>query len=351
MSRKTRLTVDLSKLTANFQTLNARCLAAGVTLTPVLKAISAAPEVITALAKVGLNEVGASRWSDFAHWQKFSEIRRTVLRLPALSELDDILSHSDCSLNAQPEVMSALDAAATRRGITHEIILMVDCGDLREGFNISDLSMIGELCRGFNSLKVIGLGTNFSCFAGVRPDVAKLAELVKMADVLRREYDLPIKLVSGGNSSTLPLLYDHTLPSGINHLRVGEALLLGRETFSGTILPDLYDDVFVVEGEVLQSFFKSNVPDGEIGFNAFGRQVTLPEVANGFRSLLNFGVADTVIEGLTPLDEGITILGGSSDYTVIASERQLRVGEILRFRPNYWALLEMAKNNLLVPLA
>ena len=56
-----------------------------------------------------------------------------LLRLPARSAVERVVELSDASLNSEPEVLAALSQAAQRRGRVHDVILMVDLGDLREG--------------------------------------------------------------------------------------------------------------------------------------------------------------------------------------------------------------------------
>jgi predicted amino acid racemase len=116
-----------------------------------------------------------------------------------------------------------------------------------------------------------------------------LEKLVGLVDYLKGECQLPIEYVSGGNSSSLKLLYDGLIPPGINHLRIGEGILLGRETLTGSYLPDLYHDAFIVEAEVIQAQYKPAVPDGEVGLDAFGRVPSISVKEPGIRLLLNLG--------------------------------------------------------------
>jgi predicted amino acid racemase len=165
--------------------------------------------------------------------------------------------------------------------------------------------------------------------------------LTALAEQLRAEFQWPLPFVSGGNSSSLPLLYGQQLPSGITHLRVGEGILLGRETLLGTQLPDLFPDVFYVEAEILQVQWKPGQAAGLVGRDAFGRKPAVPELQAGPRLLLGIGEQETPLSGLTPLEPGITILGGSSDYMVAATEEPYQVGQTVRFAPNYWSLLAL----------
>ena len=60
------------------------------------------------------------------------------------------------------------------------------------------------------------------------------------------------------------------------------------------------------------------------------------------RALLNVGREDVDIDGLTPLDKRLKVLGGTSGYLVLdvsAAEGELKVGDEIIFTLNYSALL------------
>ncbi len=332
-----RVIIDIPKIVHNFQSIHKQCLKYGVALTGVVKGVAGDFRIVEALVAAGLKDLGDSRIENLERYTVLPGINRVLLRLPGIERLKQVVRFADASLNAEPETIAALD----RIGDRHRIFLMVDLGDRREGVLESEINEVARFCQGLKNTEVIGVGANFSCFAGVKPGAEKLAALVSIATVLKEEYHLPIQYVSGGNSSSLPMLYSNSLVSGINHLRVGEGILLGRETLTGGLLPDLFPDAFLVEAEVLQARWKPALADGEIGRDAFGRKPEIPDVGDGYRVLINLGQQDTALSGLTSLDPGVKILGGSSDYLVLASEERLKVGSIIRFSPNYWGLLAL----------
>ncbi len=51
-----------------------------------------------------------------------------------ISEADKVVEYTDTSLNSELETIKALSKEALRKGRSHNIILMVDLGDLREGY-------------------------------------------------------------------------------------------------------------------------------------------------------------------------------------------------------------------------
>ena len=54
------------------------------------------------------------------------------------------------------------------------------------------------------------------------------------------------------------------LPEGINHLRIGEAYLLGRETSYGNRVGDLYTDVFTLRAQIIECRRKPSIPEGKL---------------------------------------------------------------------------------------
>ncbi|MCT6985900.1 alanine racemase, partial [Salmonella enterica] len=76
--------------------------------------------------------------------KKIREIGCTtcLLRSPCLSEIEDVIRYADISLNSEPIIMRALSQEAQRQGKTHQVLLMVDMGDLREGIWFTEYSNI-----------------------------------------------------------------------------------------------------------------------------------------------------------------------------------------------------------------
>ncbi len=78
-----------------------------------------------------------------------------------------MVRYADISLNSEPVVLRALSQEAQRRK-THQVLLMVDMSDLREGIWFGEYQRILEtvtLITGLPGLELYGLGTNFSVTA------------------------------------------------------------------------------------------------------------------------------------------------------------------------------------------
>lgn len=82
--------------------------------------------------------------------------------------------------------------------------------------------------------------TNLSCYGGVVPSSDNMQQLVDCASEIERTFNLKLPYISGGSSSSLPLMAAGKMPSRINHVRIGEVILLGRETIHRTAWPDTF---------------------------------------------------------------------------------------------------------------
>ena len=274
--------------------------------------------------------------------QAYPEVPRLLLRLPALGGAEDVIRYSDYSLNSSLETIQRLSQAAGAIKKDHGVIIMVDMGDLREGiWPDRAVTLVCEAAR-LPHIEVVGLGTNLACYGGVIPTPENMGALIDCRDACREASGLRLDMLSGGNSANLPLLASGGMPAEINHFRIGEAIILGRNVLDRSPLPGTRQDGLRVMAEIIEIESKPSIPIGPRGQDAFGNQVEFVDRGVRKRALLNLGRQDVDIGGLTPQDEGIIILGGSSDHLVLDvsdAVRTLNLGDEVGFYPSYSALL------------
>ena len=130
------------------------------------------------------------------------------------------------------------------------------------------------------------------------------------------------------------------LPPEINHLRLGESLLLGRETAHGMLLEGARADCFALVAQVIELKRKTPREYGATGHNALGQQVKIALTGPAQLAVLNIGAVDCEVGGLVPLTPGIRIIGFSSDHLIIdvGEAPPISVGDEIRLRPDYHAL-------------
>ena len=98
----------------------------------------------------------------------------------------------------------------------------------------------------------------------------------------------------------------------------------------------------MLHAEVLELKTKPSVPMGDRSEDAFGTRPEFEDRGEIVRALLNVGREDINVEGLTPQDQRVVILGASSGYLIVdvtAVADSIRVGDTLSFLMNYAALL------------
>lgn len=337
------LTIDLDKVEHNARAIVDCCASHGITVTGVTKVTCGDPDIARAMLRGGVVSIGDSRVESVVRLKHAGvDTAYMLLRIPALSAVDTVVESVDVSLNSELEVLRALSAAACRRGRVHAVIVMVELGDLREGVWPDDLLPFVRQVVGLPGIRIKGLGANLSCFGGVVPSAANMTQLVELAGDIERTFGLRLEWLSGVNSSGLELLASGNMPKRVNHARMGEAIVLGRETIHRRPWPGTWQDAFTLHAEVLEVKRKPSVPIGARGQDAFGALPVFEDRGEIVRALLNVGREDVDIAGLTPVDPRTLIVGASSGYLVVdvtAAAGGVHVGDELAFVLNYGALL------------
>jgi predicted amino acid racemase len=337
------LTIDLDKIERNARTVVALCGQHGIQVTGVTKGVCGQPDVAKAMLRGGVSSIGESHLENISRLKSAGiDTSHMLLRLPPLSEVDEVVEVANVSLNSELAVLAGLSEAAHRRGQVHEVILMVDLGDLREGIWPDDVVPFVRQALRLPDIRIKGLGTNLACFGAVAPSADNMNQLVALAGEIEQTFGLRLEWISGVNSSGLDLIASGRMPKRVNHARIGEAILLGRETIHRRPWPGTFQDAFVLHAEVLEIRRKPSLPVGERCEDAFGKHPVFEDRGEVMRALLNVGREDVDVEGIAPVDGRIMILGGSSDYLVVdvgGAAGGLRVGDELTFSVTYGALL------------
>jgi predicted amino acid racemase len=223
--------------------------------------------------------------------------------------------------------------------VIHRIILMVELGDLREGLLPAELEPAVKSVLGFKGVKLVGLGTNLACFGGIRPTEAKMRELSALAERTERTFGVHLALVSGGNSANYQWFVAANDIGRINHLRIGESILLGCDTLTRRPIPGLYTDAFTLIGEVIEVKTKPSKPYGQVAQNAFGHTPRFRDKGPMNRAIVALGRQDVDISALSPRTDA-DIVGASSDHLILEVRKSgLRVGQEVAFDVAYGALL------------
>jgi predicted amino acid racemase len=340
-----RLLIDPGKVRENTIEVLRRAGNLGIEVYGVTKGFCADPAVARAMVEGGCRVLMDSRVRNLRRLRE-AGFRETLLllRIPMLSELEDLVEVADGTVISMPETVLALEKAAAAAGKFMDVMVMADVGDLREGLWPDEMEAMGKTLASCRWVRCMGVGTNIGCFGGVLPTVENMNLLASCRDRLAEGLGTPVEIVSGGATSSLELVDNGKMPPQVNNLRVGEGILLGHNTSRMQAIPGLHRDAFVLEAEVVEVRTKPSQPIGLIGADAFGKVPVFGDRGRRLRAVVAVGKQDVKPDGLTPLDKGVTVLGASSDHLTLdvedCSEKPV-LGGIVRFTLDYGAMLAL----------
>lgn len=335
-----RLEVDLAALEGNARRLSAWCRSKGIALTAVTKGVCGSPRIAAALVAGGIRSLGDSRLDNLVRMRQAGvKAEYILIRPPRPSMAARVVALADVSLNSAPTTIRALSQEALRQGKTHAVILMVELGDLREGIMPQRLPEAVDAVLSLKGVSLRGIGANMTCLNGVVPTAAKMRELGRLAEVVESQFGLRLACVSGGNSANLTWLAEAESPGRVNHLRIGEAILLGRETVHHRRALDLATHAFRLVGEVIEVGTKPARPYGQLAPTPFGVRHSPPKRGLMRRAIVALGEQDADIHTLVPRAP-VEVLSACSDQLVLHDLRAgLHVGDEVAFDIGYRTLM------------
>ena len=349
MRQYPQLEFDLALLRSNADAVISRCRGMGIRVCGVVKGVDGLPEAARVLRAAGAAELGTSRLEQVAKCRAAGVPGPWLLiRIPGLTELPDVVALCETSLQSEWPTLLALEEECLRQNKTHRVIVMTDLGDLREGF--WDKKELVDVCerveRDLPHVQLAGIGVNLTCYGSTKPTPEKMNELVGLVRQVEQRIGRKLEIVSGGATSSFTLVHWGTMPAGVNHLRIGEAILLGKDLQVDWGIRDmdyLRMDALTLRAEVVEVKDKPTYPIGEFAIDAFGRKPVYEDRGIRRRAILALGRADVgELESLIPREPGLTVIGGSSDHCIVDVEdcpRRLQVGDIVEFSLCYSHML------------
>ncbi len=348
-----KLIIDLNKLRTNVEKVQNMCEDKGVELAGVIKGCSGLIPCAQQFERAGCAYIASSRLEQLQPLREHGiQLPLMMLRVPMLSEVEDVVEICDYSLNSDLDVLKALNVQARIQDKKHNVILMADCGDLREGFwDKDEMVDVAEMVeKEMRNLHLAGVGVNVGCYGSVMATPEKLQELVDIAERIEERIGRELEIISGGATSSLMRVVDDNLPERVNMLRVGEGILLNYDLphLYGYEMEGMYDDAFRVRAEIIEVRDKPSHPVGEIGFDAFGHRIQYEDRGIRRRALVGIGKCDYGDpDELICCEPGAEILGASSDHTILDVQdvkRNLRVGDIIEFGIKYATLVYLTNS-------
>ncbi len=314
------LIIDLQKIKDNTRAVVDR--ASGFGVFGVTKGCAGSTAVARAMLDGGATGIADSRLPHLINLrQEYPSIPLMALRQPMIEEMAEVVRLDAIILVSDRGVVEKLGEAAASAGCHQKIVLMVEVGDGREGLPPELFIRTCQEIASHRALQLTGIAANMGCRGGRVPDRAMMSivdDLVARA----RGAGIEISMVSAGNSSAWDLLLKKEMAASADHLRVGEAILLGCRPDDGSPITGLCQDAFTVRAEIIERSRKD------------GRNLIV----------LAIGCQDVGAGTLTPGDDGLKLTRLTSDHCVVEAERAttLEVGGLIEFWPSYLALQSLA---------
>ncbi len=345
--------MNLKKLRENIEAAVAKCRDAGIEVSCIVKGFNGIPQALKVYGESSCFAVGSSR---FEHLQdaRAAGVKKPLvaIRIPMLSEVPDLVRLADMSMNSELSVVKAIDEECRLQGKTHGIILMADLGDLREGYwdKQEMVQAAVTIEKDYKNVKLLGVGTNLGCYGSILATPEKMEELIRIAEDIEAAIGRKLDVISGGATTSFPMVLDGTMPSRVNHLRMGEGLILGRdlEDLWHVDMSFIHKDVFTLKAEIIEIKDKPSYPVGEIFVDCFGHRAEYLDRGIRKRAILAVGKVDFCLDSqLDPRTPGVEVLGSSSDHLIIDIEncaRNLKIGDVLEFDLRYSTMVYLTSS-------
>lgn len=342
------ITLDKQKLKNNFEVLNDFFDKQDIHWSIVTKILCGNKKYLEVLLDLGVTNCSDSRTSNLKIIKSINPNARTLyIKPPAKGVIEEVVKYADVSLNSDITTIKMLSEEAKKQQKIHQVIIMIDLGELREGVMREDFIQFYEDIFELDHIEVIGLGTNLSCLYGILPNADKLIQLSLYKQLVEEKFNKKIAFISGGSSVTIPLIEQNILPKGINHFRIGETLFMGTNVYNNTSYATLKQRVFKLYAEIIELYEKPIVPSGEMGTNLEGETIIFDQDDIGKtsnRALIDIGILDIDVNHLETTDETIKIAGATSDMIVLdlgENNQEYQVGSVVEFTMDYMGIVRI----------
>lgn len=351
-----KLTVDTRKILDNISSIDELMSKNSLHWSLITKVLSGSRDVLENVLSAEVcrkvHSFGDSRLSSLGVIKEFLPNSKTMyIKPPAISMVEEVVKYADISLNTSFDTIEAISGEAVKQNKYHEIVIMIEMGELREGVMHDNLIAFYDSVFNLPNIEVIGIGTNLGCLYGIEPTYDKLIQLSLYKELIEAKFNTKIDLVSGGTSITLPLISNGKVPKAVNHFRIGEAAFLGMTPYDNTRFESLHTDAFEYHAQIVEIEEKHYVPEGNITDASIGHITSKNYSPNkkSYRALLDFGILDVDTSELEPIDDEVDFIGTTSDLSVYdlgineddSGASIYNVGDEIVFNPSYMGVARL----------
>lgn len=319
-----QLQINLSKIQYNAKVLLSTLAEHDINFTPVIKCVAGDKRIIEVLKHIGLTHFAEAR-IDNINKSIDEDVSFTMIRTVNKSELEDVVLKSKMSIQTEITTIRQINEIAKKHHKKHQILLMIDWKDAREGILTYDvIDYIQEILT-MHNICLSGLAFNFMCFNAIPPNDNDVEMINQFVASIENEAGFHFKIISGGNSSMLPQMFYNNLGM-INDLRIGETLFRGTDTTTDKPIATLFQDAINMEAEIVEIKPRLDIATGK----------------NYLQAILDIGYLDTYADELVPLNNNIQVLGATSDHVMVDLQNcdHYQVGDTINFALGYRALAQ-----------
>ncbi|AVQ33577.1 alanine racemase [Staphylococcus muscae] len=323
--------IHLSKIKYNALLLQQMLYQRRIRMIPVAKCMAGDAQVEHALRDLGFDLLAASRLNHISEVQ--TQRKDYMLIKGTLSEqAARTVQLTRISLQTELETIHALNEAAIEQGTTHQLLLMVDWKDGREGVLTYEVVSYIKQIKKMKGIDFKGLAFNFMCYRQMPPTEEDLPYMNQFIEAVERDTGVHLHTISGGNSSMLMLAMYQDM-GRINELRIGEAIFRGVETAYNMRLPQLYDQAVTMTGRILE----------------IKPRLDMRTRQSYLQAVVDIGELDTDVGDMIPMDDQLSIVGYTSDVLLInlGLADYYQIGDSISFELGYSAIAQSMHNQQL----
>ena len=333
------LIIDNKKISSNYSIIKKMCNDNNLIFLPVTKCVRSVREIISPLIELGLpiitdvHEQNLSKWENTFPTALLSATR-SIINTPYIP---------DVVYTADPFIINHLSDASEKV----RFIIQLEMGGLREGILPWMFKNLIQHIDDKHINRITGFSTNYGCIHGITPDVDDINNFCDTSLRLSKMIQLSDPIIAAGGTILFDFLTNKQLPHKLTHIRMGESILFGFNTYTNTPIHGLENEIFTLQGEVIETKEVNTNIKGNNALNSFGEHFNNERLfmTNGIRkrAVINFGSIIADFKYIRPITNGIIICAQSYDHSVIDitdCEHSLSPGDVISFDCKYDAVVK-----------
>lgn len=322
-----RLSIVLRNLRENLHMIKIMLGEQASLLQPVIKQAFCTKEIIESLldseySSLCVSSINTARYIK----SNKSDVLLTLISPCSHAEGREVFALFDASFHINSKTVIELFNIINITSRTHDLMLVFDWGDGREGWSRADLESLQGLFDSMPYKYNIALAVTRGCLKDIPVSPADFDSLLDLKNRMEVVFQRSVDKVSIGGSFILNYHAHFTIPTWITNLRCGEAWLTGTIPFSNQTNLKLQPPFFM-DAEILD--VKKRDVNTEV--------------------IIGVGEAHTALDALFSETGELSLVGAAGEISVwqintVASN--FSMGDMIRFRCHYRA----AERALLSPL-